>query len=109
MAQCIDHTANDVGTERQSDSRPGNLQYAKLVLFSLFSISDSGWADTNCAKAIVARERLEVLSALRQLVGSELLSQLRHGLAMLSISVPCGIDLKQRHGKYGPNISRCLR
>ena len=45
---------------------------------------------------MVVRECLEVLSALRQLVGSELLSQLWHGLAMLSLSVSCGVDLKQR-------------
>jgi hypothetical protein len=52
-----------------------------------------GQADTNSAKAIVARERLEVLSALRQVVESELLSQLWHGLTMLSLSLPCRIDL----------------
>jgi hypothetical protein len=51
-------------------------------------------------KGMIVRERLEVLSALRQVVGSKLLSQVWHGLTMLSFSVPCGIDLKQRLGKH---------
>jgi hypothetical protein len=54
---------------------------------------------------MVVRESLEVLSALCELVGSELLSQLWHGLTMLSLSVPCGVDLKQKIGKYN---SQCV-
>ena len=46
------------------------------------------------------REWLEVLSALRILVGSELLLQLWHGLAMLPLSVSCGVDLKQKFSVF---------
>jgi hypothetical protein len=46
------------------------------------------------------RECLEVLSALRILVGSELLLQLWHGLAMLPLSVSCGVDLKQKFSVF---------
>ena len=42
---------------------------------------------------MVVRECLKGLSALRQLVGSELLSELWHELAMLSLGVSCGVDL----------------
>jgi len=46
------------------------------------------------------RECLEVLSALRILVGSELLLQLWHGLATLPLSVSCGVDLKQKFSVF---------
>ena len=46
------------------------------------------------------RECLEVLSALRILVGSELLLQLWHGLAMLPLSVSSGVDLRQEFSVF---------
>jgi len=49
---------------------------------------------------MAVRECFEVLSALRMLVGSELLLQLWHGLAMLPLSVSCGIDLKQKFSVF---------
>jgi len=48
---------------------------------------------TNRTKTMAVEEYLEVLSALWQLVGSKLLSQLWNGLERLSFGIHYGVDL----------------
>ena len=50
----------------------------------------------NQTKIIVEETHLEILSALRQLVGSKLLSQLWNGFERLSFGIHYGVDLTRR-------------
>ena len=54
-------------------------------------------------QTVVVGEHLEVLSALWQLVGSKLLSQLWHGFEALSLSIHCGMGLRPYSSSVNAN------